>query len=1152
MNILHNLRSMAALAVAIILLGAVMPGAQASPPVNDSFARATPLNTYTPVAFTYGTNLEATTEADEPAATGASSVWFSWVATSSTAVFSTLGSDFNTTLSMYEGTAVNALTPVLPAPGPNLFESLPAPYNGDRQFTFQVVQGHTYLIAVGGAVTAPGQRPEQGTIVLSWVGTDSSPSTYNPVLLAARSPVYATPGQANVKVPVFRLFKTDSLVTVTPYFYGVTATASDYAPLGQALSFAPGDVVAYAQFNALAQPHPLAGPDRTLGLSLVNAYSAAGYTLQGYGNSLAAVILNSQPPVNDSLANATVLTGSAGSAPFSNWGAGAETGEAAVKYGPVRSVWFSWTAPQDGNVTFRNVQGVVGPVTLYTGTAVASLTPVAGGSSKLDISGGTAYSFRTGTWPVTAGTTYQLLVDDGTGAATTGTGGLAWAMGKTGDFGFATATVTTLEAVGTATLTVRRGTSSTDAATLSYAFLDAEAVAGTDYDATPGTVSFAAGELSKDITVPVMIHTGALNRSFFVILAPGPGSPQAAIDPATAVARVRISSNDLLFNAFALPSSSASGTVHGSTLLSTVNRGTGDTGEPVHGSPASLTSVWYTLIPRGGGVTTFTCAQGLVEVYDARHTPVAASFYDTAANAWRCTVYPDPSTTAYPLYICISNPGGVPGPFDLKWEPGSSLSWREVNIAVEGTPLQVQINRNGTTGFSALSPELQSMAVVTVTAVGKEYWPYPAATAGVDFDGSPHTVIFMPGETSKTVSIDLYRDHVHEVAEHLTLQLACTQGNAAPQPPYTSYPDIILHDTDPYVPVAGTYSALLNQNSHVNVTVSPLRQSNGQPGARITGVLTYGGRAYRFSTLMNSVGIATASFTGIGAPPMLTISSTEGGASLVFSIGIFTPRQSVIIGDRQGYDARTNPAPAFGTYTAVLINPLPLYGGQASPANSVATASVSAAGVLTLAGILGDGAAFTSSSPLRIAPNTSNAQAHAVLYVPLYQGKGWLQGDIAFPGTSGTGADFTCTMTWAKPDIPGSRSYPNGFTANPVLTGQRYTAPPHGVRALPGLDSSGTFTLSLGQTSTDTTATVAKCWWLVDNRINTSQFNQPPGLAVNLTVSPGTGLIGGAITSPALKLSTLPVHAVVLQGTADVKGFFLNYNTKDSAPVFRQ
>ena len=143
-------------------------------------------------------------------------------------------------------------------------------------------------------------------------------------------------------------------------------------------------------------------------------------------------------------------------------------------------------------------------------------------------------------------------------------------------------------------------------------------------------------------------------------------------------------------------------------------------------------------------------------------------------------------------------------------------------------------------------------------------------------------------------------------------------------------------------------------------------------------------------------------------------------------------------------------------------------------------------------------------------------------------------------------------MTWAKPSIPGSRSYPNGFTANPVLTGQRYTAPPHGMRALPGLDTSGTFTLSLGQTSSDTAAIVEKCWWLVDNRLNTSQFNQPPGFAVNLTVSPGTGLISGAITAPALKLSTLPVHAVVLQSTADVKGFFLNYNTKDSAPVFRQ
>jgi hypothetical protein len=130
----------------------------AGPPANDAFAAAQVLagdsGTIT------GTNLAATKETGEPSHAGnagGGSVWYSWTPTSSgSATIDTAGSAFDTTLAVYTGTAVNALT----ARASN--DDVSSGVLSSR-VTLTVTAGTTYRIAVDGYGAA------RGAITLNWV-----------------------------------------------------------------------------------------------------------------------------------------------------------------------------------------------------------------------------------------------------------------------------------------------------------------------------------------------------------------------------------------------------------------------------------------------------------------------------------------------------------------------------------------------------------------------------------------------------------------------------------------------------------------------------------------------------------------------------------------------------------------------------------------------------------------------------------------------------------------------------------------------------------------------------------------------------------------------------------------------------------------------
>lgn len=139
-------------------------------PANNNFVNAITL-TGLPASAT-GTNVGANKEIGEPnhpstGNVGGASVWWRWTAPSSGAVkVSTAGSSFDTTLGVYTGTAVNALTRVTYTED----YSDDAPGVVTSTVSFQATAGATYRIAVDGYSAAT------GTIALAITSVTGTPT----------------------------------------------------------------------------------------------------------------------------------------------------------------------------------------------------------------------------------------------------------------------------------------------------------------------------------------------------------------------------------------------------------------------------------------------------------------------------------------------------------------------------------------------------------------------------------------------------------------------------------------------------------------------------------------------------------------------------------------------------------------------------------------------------------------------------------------------------------------------------------------------------------------------------------------------------------------------------------------------------------------
>jgi trypsin/hemolysin type calcium-binding protein len=125
-----------------------------NPPANDDFATPTVISG--PTGSSFGTNVRSTGEPGEPQHVSIPdrTVWYQWTAPESgSAVFNTRQSSFDTTLAVYTGSAINALTQRAANDDSNSLQS---------KVVLPVTAGTTYRIAIDGFGAAT------GSIRLQW------------------------------------------------------------------------------------------------------------------------------------------------------------------------------------------------------------------------------------------------------------------------------------------------------------------------------------------------------------------------------------------------------------------------------------------------------------------------------------------------------------------------------------------------------------------------------------------------------------------------------------------------------------------------------------------------------------------------------------------------------------------------------------------------------------------------------------------------------------------------------------------------------------------------------------------------------------------------------------------------------------------------
>ena len=397
---------------ALIAVSAVVAGtpAWAAPPGNDDFSAATVLTGALPIDIS-GNTSEATKEPGEPAHggdPGGGSVWFSWTpSVSGAVVIDTCDADHWSTLGVYTGTAVSALTSV--GAEPELCDDFPG---SSSLIRLAAVAGTTYRIAVDGQGGATGG-----------FGLHLRPAPPNDQFAAAQP--------LNAALPV----------SVTSSTFGATREAGepthagtegghsiwfDWTPATSGpvtVSTCASDfdtLLGVYRGTALAALTPVAANDNGCGSKSAVSFTAVAGTaykiaVDGPRGDQAAemgtvklVIRAAAPPANDDFAQAQVL---GQELPVSVTGSSVDaSAEAGDPSAGGRSVWYSWTAGLTGQVTVDTCSSNFDTLlAVYSGSALGDLTTLA---SNDDACG----SSSTVRFQATAGTTYRIAVDGYRGA----------------------------------------------------------------------------------------------------------------------------------------------------------------------------------------------------------------------------------------------------------------------------------------------------------------------------------------------------------------------------------------------------------------------------------------------------------------------------------------------------------------------------------------------------------------------------------------------------------------------------------------------------------------------------------------------------------------------------------------------------------------
>jgi len=340
-----------------------------APPVNDNFINAIEITGTSGQII--GTNVDATTEADEPGESpyNDSSVWWTWTAPiNGYYTFDTDGSDYSwTKLDVYTGSAVQELTRV-------------ALNYGGRE-TFYAQSGTRYFIAVS--------AEETGNIILNW--RTAHPPVNDNFINAIE--ITGTSGSVT-GTGIDATHETEEL----QWAFGKSVWWKWIAPATGTCIFDnmgsdpdDPDAILYIYTGSDIQHLNLIRYYKGSWEGALEAQAGTQYFIAVDGHGKGSVKLNWKmkiPPVNDNFADAIILTGSQGKVTGTNIYSTCEATESDC-YG---SIWWVWTAPTSGEYVFDDSESdFITMLTIYTGSALSNLKTVTTTDNAFSTEAGVKY-----------------------------------------------------------------------------------------------------------------------------------------------------------------------------------------------------------------------------------------------------------------------------------------------------------------------------------------------------------------------------------------------------------------------------------------------------------------------------------------------------------------------------------------------------------------------------------------------------------------------------------------------------------------------------------------------------------------------------------------------------------------------------------------
>jgi hypothetical protein len=340
----------------------------------------------------------------------------------------------------------------------------------------------------------------------------------------------------------------------------------------------------------------------------------------------------------------------------------------------------------------------------------------------------------------------------------------------------------------------------------------------------------------------------------------------------------------------------------------------------------------------------------------------------------------------------------------------------------------------------------------------------------------------------------------------------------------------VILTNNPFANLTGAYYGLFAE-LNPQFASSGLLTLNLTGLGRFTGRILNAGGSYSFSAGLSAVGWwSNIVSRGAGKTPLtvaLNMDVANGTEQILGDVSEGTNWSAALEADRATYNA-TNPFPERGKFTLI-------FGGTNSGAQSpggdgYGTVNVSAAGMVTLHGVLSDNA---SAAPGAV---SVSKYGRWPLYIPLYGKFGSLAGWIDFTNQGPSIIDLTnsgacsfagANVMWFRTNADG-KLYAGGFTNALTVVGSTFSPGNKTLLNLPNLEA----ILSGGDLANAISKSVTPS---ASGKFTASGVGTS-GLTLSLNAA--TGVIKGSFADPTA--GAAPIKGVVLQQQTNAGGFFLD------------